>query len=92
MEKAIRCRNKDAHEYYNGIGNILIVFDKNKLYVKCSERSCNRWTELTINFPGINIDFSKALIEQRLVSKGHRFKINNIDKDIERAVVIMKDD
>jgi len=63
-KSVIRCQGSihTKHE-----GNILIAYDGNSIYVKCNDRDCKRWTKLTINIPGININLSESGIVQEVL-------------------------
>lgn len=89
MEKVIRCRNVKVHP--RGTGHILMVYDNDYIYVRCSERSCRRWARIKISFPGINMNFENAAIEQELMPVNHRFKIDSTINDISPASVIYKE-
>ena len=60
-KKVIRCSDEHCN---HGNGNILLVFESNKIYVKCRNGDCRRLTRLTIRIPGIVVDFSNAGIIQ----------------------------
>ena len=60
-KKVIRCSDSNCN---HGNGNILLVFDADKIYVKCRNSSCKLFTRLTVKIPGINVDFSTAGIVQ----------------------------
>lgn len=64
-KKVIRC--SDGH-CNHGNGNILLVFEGNKIFVKCRNGDCRRLTRLTIRIPGIDIDLSNAGIVQETLS------------------------
>ena len=83
----VKCNNPEKHTYHDrekGEGNILLFMNGNKLYVKCSNQYCKRWNEISINIPGVTLDFSKATFTQELKPKGHKF----MAKD---AMVVIKE-
>ena len=65
----IRCRNKDNHERVSGIGNTLLLFDKNVIYAKCGWESCKAHWKITINIPGVNLNLNEAAFIQEEIDK-----------------------
>lgn len=71
-KKVIRCGDPRCnHEQ----GNILLAFDRNRIYVKCSNRSCRRWTRITLKIPGLQIDLSDAGIVQDVMPEGYHLHL-----------------
>ena len=64
-KKTIRCTGA-IHKSHNG--NILIAFNKDSIFVKCQDRDCKRWSKITVNIPGVEIDLSKAGIIQEVMA------------------------
>jgi len=78
-----RCQNKGLHRS-NGEGNILAIIDRDGLYIQCKDRGCKRWTLVEIHIPGVDFDFTKAGITQRLMPKGYHF-------DLQKAAVVVEE-
>ena len=88
MPQVLRCREKFHEESIKKIGNILFVFDGDSIYARCTDRGCKRWTKITLNIPGVKLDFSKVGFVQEAMPKGFRFELK--DGDIERAPTMIK--
>jgi hypothetical protein len=81
-KKVIRCSGPLCnHEN----GNILLAFDKNRIYVKCRNRDCKRWTRITLKIPGLCIDLADAGIVQEVLPEDYHLHLEN-------ATVVVSDD
>lgn len=69
---AIRCQSKIHGD--RG-GNLVCAVVNNAIYIKCQDRDCKRWTKLTINVPGIKIDFSSAGIVQEVMPQDYHLHL-----------------
>lgn len=72
QKKVIRCAS-DVHKKHQG--NILCAFEGNTIYIKCNDRDCKRWTKLTLNVPGIEIDLSDAGIVQESLPENYHLHL-----------------
>lgn len=79
----IKCKHVKAHTH----GRLLAIIRDNSIFIKCKHTQCKRWTKLTISFPGIDLDFTKAAITQEFVSKNHRFDVADCPMVTEDACV-----
>lgn len=57
-----------------GEGNVLMFFEGNNLYVKCTDNKCKVWNRIEVTIPGVNIDFSKVAFVQKKMPKDFVFK------------------
>ena len=95
--EVIRCRNnksKDGEKpphFPKNAGGILCVYEGDRIYIKCGERRCKRWTEIKVSIPGINIDFSNAGFTQTVMPDGFKIKHEIGKNDIKRAAVIIRE-
>jgi len=78
-KKVISCGNPSCN---HGNGNILLAVQGNKIFVKCRNSDCRRWTRLTIRIPGINIDLEDAGILQEIMPDGYHL-------DLEKATTVV---
>ncbi len=72
----IKCNNNEIHNHSNreiGVGNVLMFYKGNSIYIKCTDNKCKVWNKITINIPGINIDFSKAALQQKKMPRDYVF-------------------
>jgi hypothetical protein len=73
IEKSvIRCHGP-IHTQHSG--NILLAYKDNSIFVKCNDRACKRWTNLTINIPGINLNLSDAGITQEVLPEDYHLHL-----------------
>lgn len=79
VKKAIRCSDRQCN---HGDGNVLLAFDRNRIYVKCRNRDCKKITRLTIRIHGININFNDAGIVQEVLPEDYHL-------DLERATTVV---
>jgi len=70
IKKVVRCSNHKTHN-----GNILAVVDKGAVYIKCPDRGCRRWTKITLNLPGLNIDLRDAGIMQQVMPENYHLTL-----------------
>lgn len=71
-KKVIRCSGFNCnHE----TGNILLAFAKDRIYVKCRNRDCRRWTRITLRIPGISIDLNDAGIVQEVLPEDYHLNL-----------------
>jgi hypothetical protein len=52
-----------------------MVFEKNAIFILCQDRDCKRWTKLTFDIPGIELDFGDAGIVQSALPKGYHLTL-----------------
>jgi predicted unusual protein kinase regulating ubiquinone biosynthesis (AarF/ABC1/UbiB family) len=71
-KKVVRCEGQIHTDHP---GNILLAFDKNRIFVHCPDRGCGRWTRFTINVPGVELDFSDAGILQEVLPKDYHLHL-----------------
>jgi len=72
----VKCNNTKVHTYKNreyGEGNVLMFFKGNSIYLRCTDNKCKVWNKITIQIPGVNIDLSKAALQQKKMPKDHKF-------------------
>jgi hypothetical protein len=43
----------------------------NGFFVKCSDKDCRRWTKITLNIPGVKLNFTKAGITQEVLPENY---------------------
>lgn len=70
----IRCRNKKAHASVSGIGDIVLLFDKNNIFVKCNR--CKTHWKINITIPGIDLDLNNAAFIQEEIKRFPRLAID----------------
>jgi hypothetical protein len=71
-KKVIRCQSPT----HRGLqGNILIAVSGSTIFAKCNDRDCHRWTRITINIPGVNINLSEAGIVQESLPEGYHLDL-----------------
>lgn len=65
-------------------GNVLCFFERGNIYIKCADRNCKRWTCISFEFPGINIDFTQAAVSQKLMPRNYYFDADNAITIVEK--------
>jgi hypothetical protein len=55
--------------------NILLAFEGNSIFVKCRDWDCKRFTKITVNIPGIKIDFKDAGIIQEVLPADYHLSL-----------------
>jgi len=70
----VRCRNLNVHQRGGRLGNILCFFSGNSIFIQCSDHGCKRWTRLTLNVPGVELDLSTAGISQQVMPRNWAMK------------------
>lgn len=66
---SVRCQAKYHLDVNPTGGNVIMILEGNKIYVKDSTGKCGRWTQLALNVPGIVLDFSKVGFVQKTMPK-----------------------
>jgi len=69
----IRCRNKRKHEAVSGVGDVILLFDKDCIYVKCTCKT--RW-KIKITIPGVKLNLNDAGYVQEEIDKFPKFEID----------------
>lgn len=74
----------------SGIGNIILLFDKDCIYVKCPHRNCKSHWKIKITIPGVNVDLNNAAFVQTELNKFPKFEIDEnshtYDKTMNRTI------
>jgi hypothetical protein len=90
----IRCRNEEAHERVSGIGNIILLFDKDCIYVKCGWEECKARWKIKISIPGVNLNLNEAAFIQERIDKFPKLEIDEsspvFNKNINRNMYGVK--
>jgi hypothetical protein len=71
-KRVIRC---ESETHIDHPGNILCAFEGNNLYILCQDRDCKRFTKLTINIPGVNLNLQDAGITQEAMPRGYHLHL-----------------
>lgn len=67
--QSVRCQAEYHLKHNPSGGNIVLMFQGNSIFAKCDRGGCKRWTKLSISFPGVEVDFSKAAFSQKTMPK-----------------------
>ena len=78
-KKVISCSDPNCN---HGNGNLLLAFQNNRIFVKCRNSDCRRWTRLTLRIPGININLEEAGVVQEVMPEGYHL-------DLEKAMTVV---
>ncbi len=68
----IRC---DGEIHRKHPGRLLIVYDRDALYVKCPDRGCRCWTRIKIHLPGARVNLFDAGLTQETLTADYGFDV-----------------
>jgi len=73
--QSVRCQAENHLRHNASGGNMVMILEGNSIYAKCGHGTCQKWTRLTVNIPGVNFDFSNVSFTQETLPK--TFKVGN---------------
>ena len=71
-KRVVRC---SGPQHVSHPGNILCALEGNRIYLKCQDRGCSRWSRISLSFPGLSLDLAQAGIVQETLPEGYHLHL-----------------